>query len=381
MTQPISNQRHLFDIPADVTYINCAYLSPLLRSAAERGIWGVGRKVRPWTIVRRDFYDEVEETRAAFARLTGAAADDVALIPSTSYGAATAAANLSLAKGQSIVLIEGEHSSNVRIWHVMARDAGARIVTVARPGDGDWTAAVLAAIDPSTAIVALPNLHWTDGGLIDLAAVGVRTRAVGAAYVIDGTQSIGAFPLDLKAVQPDFLVCSAYKWLLCPYTLAFLYAAPHRQNGRPLEQHGFNRAGAETAEGATDYPEAFQPGARRYDMGERSNFIHLPMAIVALKQLAAWGPSNIAATLKPLTDALAEGGRALGLSAPPDSRRVPHMIGLSRPGQPLPPDLAQKLARQKIHVSQRGPALRISPHLYNSAADVERLLGALKPLL
>lgn len=380
MTAPIPYQRHLFDIPDDVTYVNCAYLSPLLKAAAARGARGIERKVHPWTIVRTDFYDELELTRAAYGRLIGAAADDIAIIPSTSYGAAIAAANLTVGKGQSILVIAGEHGSNVRIWQVLARDAGARLVTVERPADGNWTAAVLAAIDSSTAVAALPNLHWTDGGMIDLVAVGARLRAVGAAFVVDGTQSIGAFPLDLKAVQPDFLICSAYKWLLCPYTLGFLYAAPHRQTGRPIEEHGFNRAGAAAAEGATDYPETFEPGARRYDMGERSNFIHLPMAIVALEQLTAWGPANVTATLKPLTDALAEGGRKLGLDAPPANHRVPHMIGLSRPGG-LPADLAGKLAQQKIYVSQRGQALRLSPHLYNSAADVDRLLGALKPLL
>jgi selenocysteine lyase/cysteine desulfurase len=84
------------------------------------------------------------------------------------------------------------------------------------------------------------------------ASVGDRAQAVDAAFVVDGAQSIGAMPFDVQAVRPDFLLCSAYKWLLCPYTLGFLYAAPHRQRGRPIEQHGFNRAGAEHAEGATD---------------------------------------------------------------------------------------------------------------------------------
>jgi selenocysteine lyase/cysteine desulfurase len=380
MIAPLPNQRYRFDIPDDVTYINCAYLSPLLKTAAARGIQGVQRKVHPWTILRNDFYDELEQTRAAYARLIGATADDIAIIPSTSYGAAIAAANLPMDKGQSIVAIAGEHSSNVRIWKILAERTDGRMITVERPVDGNWTAAVLAAIDSSTAIAALPNLHWTDGGMIDLAAIGARLRAVGAAFVVDGTQSIGAFPLDLGAVQPDFLICSAYKWLLCPYTLGFLYAAPHRQNGRPIEEHGFNRAGAAAAEGATDYPEEFEPGARRYDMGERSNFIHLPMAIVALEQLSAWGPANIAATLKPLTDALAEDGRKLGLDAPPAGHRVPHMIGLTRPGG-LPVGLTEKLAAQKIYVSQRGAALRVSPYLYNSAADIDRLLAALKRLL
>jgi selenocysteine lyase/cysteine desulfurase len=188
-------------------------------------------------------------------------------------------------------------------------------------------------------------------------------------------------PFDVQAVRPDFLLCSAYKWLLCPYTLGFLYAAPHRQRGRPIEQHGFNRARAEHAEGATDYPEEFQSGARRYDMGERSNFVNLPMAVVALEQLDTWGPANIAATLKPLTNAIAEGAAKLGLTAPHARLRAPHIVGLSRLGGSLPADLTQRLAQQKIYVSLRGETLRISPHVYNSPTDVERLLKALAHLL
>jgi selenocysteine lyase/cysteine desulfurase len=143
----------------------------------------------------------------------------------------------------------------------------------------------------------------------------------------------------------------------------------------------FNRAGVEQAEGATDYPEQFQPGARRFDMGERSNFINLPMAVTALEQLDTWGPANIAATLKPLTDAIAEGAAKLGLTAPHARLRAPHIVGLSRLGGRLPADLAQRLAEQKIYVSLRGEALRVSPHVYNSTADVERLLDALADLL
>jgi selenocysteine lyase/cysteine desulfurase len=184
-------------------------------------------------------------------------------------------------------------------------------------------------------------------------------------------------PFDVGAVQPDFLVCSAYKWLLCPYTLAFLYAAPHRQNGHPIEEHGANRAGAEHAEGRTAYTVEFQAGARRYDMGERSNFINLPMAVAALTQIRDWGVANIAQTLAQIVDAAAETGASLGLHAPPGPHRAPHMLGL-RPADGFAPALARTLAAEGIHVSVRGGALRLSPHLYNMTADAERLFAALR---
>ena len=95
--------------------------------------------------------------------------------------------------------------------------------TIRRPPDNDWTAAVIDAIDHQIAIAALPNCHWTDGTLLDLVKIGARCRQVGAALVVDGTQSLGAMPFSVAAVQPDFLITTAHKWLLGPYSLGLAY--------------------------------------------------------------------------------------------------------------------------------------------------------------
>lgn len=374
MTIPI--QRHLFDIPADVAYFDCAYLSPLLRDVRAAGERGLARKSHPWDVQRKDFFEEVEAARALFARLIGAEAGDVALIPATSYGMAVAGANLALGPGQRVLVLANQHSSNAHQWRVRAAAAGAELVTVPRPADGDWTAAILTSAVADTAIVATPNCHWTDGGLVDLVAVGRRCRELGAALVVDGTQSVGAMPLDLDAVRPDFLLCSAYKWLMCPYGLGFLYAAGRRQAGHPIEEHGWNRAGADSHEGKMGYLTEYAAGARRYDMGERSNFITLPMAIAALERLLAWGVEEIAASLRPVTEEIVDRAAPLGLTAPPARHRAGHLIGLRREAG-LPPGLAQALAARKVHVSVRGDSIRIAPHLYNTPADIDRLIAGL----
>ena len=373
---PLPCQRHLFDIPEGVTYLNCAYLSPLLRSVHEVGKAALARKVHPWTIVRSDFHDDVERARARFAKLINATADDIAIVSSTSYGIAVAGANLPLERGQHVLVLADQHASNVLQWQKRAKESGGEVATVPRPADGDWTTAVLERLDRTTAIAALPNLHWTDGGTLDLVAIGRRCRELGAALVIDGTQSVGAMPLDVGAVQPDFLVVSAYKWLLCPYTLGFLYAAPHRQDGRPIEEHGQSRQGAATAEGKTGYTLEFAPGARRYDMGERSNFISLPMAVAAMDQLADWGVPTIAATLRGLTSRVAAEAERRGFSLPPAAHRAPHILGF-RSAEGFSVETAKQLAAEGVHVSLRGGALRVSPHLYNDDADVDRLFSVL----
>jgi selenocysteine lyase/cysteine desulfurase len=375
----IPNQRDLFEIPDDVAYLNCSYMSPLLRQARAAGEAAVARKSQPWRISASDFFTGSEETRALFARLVGAGADGVAIIPSVSYGVALAGANLPVAAGQRILTLAEQYPSNLYAWRDLAERSGATIITIPRPTDHDWTAALLAELDERTALVAVPHFHWTDGGRVDLARIGEQARAVGAALVVDGTQSVGASPFDVNVIQPDFLICAAYKWLLGPYSLGFLYAAPHRRAGRPLEWNWITRAGSEDFAGLVNYRDEFQPGARRYDMGERSNFALLPIAQAALEQILEWGVEEIAATLRTMTDEIASRANALGLNTAPPPLRASHLIGLR--AKTLPADLPTLLAQSQVYVSVRGDSIRVSPHLYNTPADIERLFATLADAL
>src|SRR6185437_1479508 len=192
MSEPESatlpSQRHLFDIPDDVAFLNCAYMSPLPNASVAASEAGLRRKSHPWSIAPGDFFTGSEAVRGLFARLVNARADDIAIVPSASYGMAQAANNLALTKAQTIVTLAEQFPSNVYPWMELAARTGATHVTVPRSADDDWTAAVLAHIDAATGLVAVPHCHWTDGGLVDLEAVGAACRRVGAALAIDGTQ-------------------------------------------------------------------------------------------------------------------------------------------------------------------------------------------------
>ena len=378
----LGDQRHLFEVPAGITYLNCAYMGPQLRSAREIGERAVGRKSRPWEISPRDFFDEVEESRDLFARLVGGDADGVAVIPSVSYGMAVAAKNVAVGEGQKILLLEYQFPSNVYPWRELATERRAEILTVPRPDDHDWTAAVLDALDERVAVVTLPNCHWTDGSLVDLVRVGERAREVGAALVVDAIQSLGALPFDVAEVRPDFLVAGAYKWLLGPYGVGFMHVGERHREGKPVEHNWINRRGSEVFARVAEYRDEFAPGARRYDVGERSNFVLLPMANEALRQILAWGVENVAETVGGLTDLVEDRANDLGVEAMPKEKRARHMIGLKL-GPDAPENLAARLAAEGIFVSVRGESVRISPHLYNTEEDVERLFSglgkALKP--
>jgi selenocysteine lyase/cysteine desulfurase len=372
----LGNQRGLFEIPEGISYLNCAYMAPQLRSAREAGERAVGRKSRPWEITPPDFFEDAEESRALFARLVGGDPDGVALVPSVSYGIAVAAANVPIREGQRILILEDQFPSNVYAWRELAKRSGAKLVTVPRPTDHDWTSAVLEQLDENTAVAALPNCHWTDGSLLDLARVGERAREVGAALVVDAIQSLGAHPFDVREVRPDFLVASAYKWLLGPYGVGFLYADEGWREGEPIEHNWINRRGSEDFSGLVSYEDAFQPGARRYDVGERANFALLPIANEALRRILDWDVENVSETIGGLTDLIEEEAVERGIEAVPKQARARHMIGL-RLGPAAPEDLAARLAAQGVYVSVRGESVRVSPHLYNTERDVERLFAAL----
>jgi selenocysteine lyase/cysteine desulfurase len=366
----LRDQRDLFSIPDGVTYLNCSYLGPQLRSVTAAGLDAVRGKEQPWSLAPVDFFTGSERLRAAFASLIGADADGVAFVPSVSYGVGVAVANLPL-RGRATLLLADDFPSDVYPWR-----AAGPVVTVERPKDDDWTAAVLDRLDEGIGVVAVPHVHWTDGGLVDLAAVGAAARSVGAALVVDATQSLGAFPLDVAAVQPDFLVAAGYKWLLGPYALGYLWVAPRHRDGVPLEANWINREGSEDFASLVAYRDGYQPGARRYDVGERSNFVLTPMAHAALTQIAEWGIAEVAAYAGTLTARLAAGARERGLAVAPDHLRGPHLLGIRFPDG-LPAGVAERLAAQRIHVSIRGDSVRVSPHVYNTPDDCDRLLAAL----
>jgi len=377
----LSSKRHLFDIPDDIAYLNCAYISPLLNAVRDAGIAGARRKSRPWEIFPVDFFTDAEESRGLFAELIGASADDVSLAPAASYGTSTAARNLPVEPGQRILVLHEQFPSHVYPWRELARERGGTMMTLPRPEDDDWTRVILEALDERVAVAALPHVHWTDGALIDLERVGARCREVGAALVIDGTQSVGALPFDVKAIQPDFVAVATYKWLLGPYGAGFLYVAPKWQDGVPLEYSWIDREGSEDFANLVDYRDTYQPGARRFDVGERGNIHLVPMAKEGLRQLLDWGVDNIYATIRARTDRIAERAGDMGIGTLSPEHRGGHYLGLRFPGG-VPTGLAERLAEERVYVSVRGRnAVRITPHLWVTDEDEDRFFDVLAAAL
>ncbi|MBX7533767.1 aminotransferase class V-fold PLP-dependent enzyme [Qipengyuania sp. 1XM1-15A] len=376
----IESQRHRFAIPDDVHYLNCAYMAPLSDGVSKAMVEGAMFKCEPWKYTPGDFFTGSERFRERAGELSGTQPDNIAIVPSASYALAIAALNCPVEQGQCIVTLAGQFPSNVYVWRDLAAERGAKVVTVMRDENSCWTDAVLDAIDQDTAIAALPHCHWADGRLVDLERVGARCREVGAALVLDLTQSLGAMPLDLGAVRPDFAVAACYKWLMGPYGIGHLYVDPRHHSGRPLEQNWINRGGSEDFTRLVDYRDDYQPGARRFDMGERSNPPLLNGAVAAFDFLLEFGIEAVAEELGSKTTAIASQAADLGLTAAPIGQRAAHFLSLGFP-QGVPDGLTQRLADRNVMVSLRGRSLRVTPHLYNDERDAAALIETLRELL
>jgi selenocysteine lyase/cysteine desulfurase len=380
VSQPLGAQREAFAVPADIAYFNTATLSPQLHRVRAAGEAALERRGRPWTIGPGDWFAEVERLRALFGRLVGADADGIALVPATSYGFAVAARNLALRGGDRVLVLAEEYPSGIYTWRAAARASGAEILTVRRAPGQPWTDAILDALDERVRVVSVPNVHWTDGAMVDLAAVSSRTHELGARLVIDGSQSIGAMPFDVAALRPDFVTSVGYKWLLGPLGVSYLYVAEEHRGGEPVEQNWIAREGSEDFARLVDYRDEYQPGARRFDVGQRTNFELVPMAIAALEQVDSWRVDRVSATLALVTASIATATTALGLDPLAPDQRGPHLLGVRLPDA-IRSAVVPALAAANCFAAVRGEMLRIAPHLHVDDADIERLVDALATVL
>jgi len=376
----LASQRGLFEMPRNICYLNSASYSPLPLRTLEAGRAAVGRKAAPWTLDAGFANRQHERARLAAARLINADPADIALISSISYGVATAAKLLTLARGARVLILENDHSSPVLEWQARAEAQGFIIETVRQPEDGDWTSAVLAAIErpgaPSVCLASISSVHWSDGGLIDLERAAEALRRHGAVLLVDATHSAGVMTLDVKRLDPDFVIFPTYKWLLGPYGRAFIYIAKRHQDGAPLEQTAFGRRDVR-AENAVYFADTrYVAGARRFDMGERDHFISMEMAAIGMEMMADWGAAAITERLGMLTQRIAEGVRGSGVRVAEPHLRAPHILSLGfRDG--LLAGLVEALAGEGIHVAARLNRMRISPHVFNDEVDADRFVAAL----
>lgn len=358
--------------------MNGAYMSPLLKSVEEAGIKGISRKRDPSSIKSDDFFNEAEETRIKLGSLINAAPQQIALIPSCSYGLKSVVNNLPVNNGKYAITVAEEFPSDYYTILNWCKKNDKELKVISPPnslqGRGRiWNDKILESINIDTAVVIISSIQWTDGTRFDLQKIGERCKEVNAVFIVDGTQSVGALPIDVTAYRIDALVCAAYKWLLGPYSIGFGYFSEYFNRGVPLEDTWMNKSNANDFTRLTSYIDEYKPGAARYNAGEFSNFILTPMLGAALEQIIDWKVNLIQDYCSNLIQPLVQLLKEKNFWIEDENYRTNHLFGFLLPQTLSRAHLLEKLQERKVFVSIRGDAIRVSTHLYNTERDIVAL--------
>ena len=374
-------QKTKFILSKKVTYLNCAYMSPMLKKVEKAGVKGIKQKRKPYHITPVDFFKTSDLVKKKFSSIIDCKNyNRIAIIPSASYGLANVVNNISIKEKDEIILLDEQFPSNVYPWLNVKERSKAKLVFIKRPdtliGSGKkWNEEILAAITNKTKVVAIGNIHWACGTLFDLIAIRKKTAEVGALLIIDGTQSIGALPLSIEKIKPDALICAGYKWLMGPYSIGVAYYGNYFDKGIPIEDNWINRRGSENFSGLINYSDKYGELASRYNVGEQSNFILLPMLLAGLNQIESWGVKNIQDYCKNLISEEIKKVNQKKYWIEKENYRANHLFGIKQLDNKI--NLIEKLKSKKISVSIRGDKIRVSPHVYNDKREIKKLFECL----
>jgi selenocysteine lyase/cysteine desulfurase len=365
---------------APTVYLNCAYQGPFPRATAARITQAIELKCHPDRLHPQEYFDLPDRVRARFAQLVGAAPQEIAITNSATQGVGVVATGLDLKAGDEIIISSRNFPANIFTW-LHLRRRGVRVRVIRPAGDHVTLAEVEAELSARTRVVALDWVNYTSGARLDLAALADLAHRRGALLVVDGTQGVGAVPLDLRATPVDALAVAAYKWLLGPYGTGFLYLRPEVQERLDLAVVNWM-----TVEGSEDFDalpiEEFKlpRAARIFDVAETPNFINLNGLEASLEFLGQAGVATIYGHCSSLLDRLAAGLRERGLRLSDAARPEQRSTILAFQAETLAATEAvhRALAAERVAVSLRHGYIRVSPHLYNTEEDIERLLSVVR---
>tara|TARA_A100001388_G_C28728166_1_gene480079 strand:- start:122 stop:1273 length:1152 start_codon:yes stop_codon:yes gene_type:complete len=382
MGNKISCQRNLFNIPDEIVYLNTAYISPLSLKVEKAINKGCKLETEPWKIDPEfHFFHQIKETKIIFSNLFNISYKNVSLIPSASYGISTAANNIKLTKTKNkILILKDQFPSNVYPWMELSKKQEGILEIIDDLNETTLTEEIINKISEEVAVVAIPNIRWTDGYIIDLKKVSDACKKFDVNLILDLTQSAGAMQIDLKEINPEFAIIANYKWMLGPYSTGFLYISDKFIDGVPLEETWIGRKNSQDFSKLTDYQSLYNSDSIRFDMGQRANFSLLPGVKAALEQLHDWSIRKIENTLYQNNLIICKGLSELGFEILSEKNRAPHFISARLPGY----DgnlFINILKKNKIFISERSGFLRITPHLWNNEEDFFKLINCLKSII
>lgn len=322
---------------------------------------------------------EMNNLRATAATFLSASSDEIALLGPTSLGLSLFAAGLDWAPGDEVLYHADDYPANVYPWLNLRRH-GVIVKPIETERPGEITApAVEAALTPRTRLVALASAFFLNGYRIDVDAIGSMLHRHGVLFSLDAIQTLGAFPLSVQHV--DFLSADAHKWLLGPLSAGIVYVKrEHFERLRPILLGAGN---VHAPDFVSQAEIAFLDSAARYEPGVLNIGPLLGMR-AGMELLAEIGLKNVAGRIAYLVVHLADGLAELGFAAagPTKGSTASGMLTVSHPRVEAG-KLFLTLQEKGVTVSQRRDRagkgyLRISPHFYNTEAELERTLEILR---
>ena len=356
------------------TYLDHAAVAPISQPAADAiSTWAreattMGASVWP------QWAHQVEATRLHAARLIGASPEEIALIPSTTAGISLVAEGYPWKPGDNVVAPADEFPSNQYPWMNLA-SRGVELRRVEMPVNRIDLNRLERACDGRTRIVSVSWVAYANGWRNDVAELAALAHRHGALLFLDAIQGLGAFPLDATAAGVDFLAADGHKWMLGPEGAGVFYVRrEHLDRLRPLG------VGWHSVRQGTDFTHIkldFKPAAERYEGGSQNMPGMLGLG-ASIELLLALGIDAIAQRILEVTDLACLKLRELGaeIISCREPLHASGIVSFDMPGRDLA-DVRRRLVAENILLSHRAGRLRISPHGYNTAEDIERLIEAL----
>jgi len=365
-----------FDIE-DATFLNAAGNAPMPKVSLRATQSALDWKKFPHRIPDSAYFETPARIRESIAKLIGAQTEEIALTTGASSGTALVAYNLDWKTGDEVLTGKGEFPLQFTTWKPMEEREGVKLKVVSPQNRFISADDFIAALSPRTRLVSASLVRFDDGVLLDAAKLAAACHAQGTFLLLDASQCCGAIPMDVTTLGADFIVSAGYKWLLSPYGTGFLWAKNERvAKMRPGPFYWMALEGADRFASLVFTDPKPAAGARRWDSAETASYFNLAGMDASLQFVLNLGPQTVSAHNRKLIDLLYERlpkDRCIP-SSPLDSiQRGPYGCFAARTPEKTAV-LFENLQKENVIVSLREGNIRVSPHLYNTERDIDRLI-------
>jgi kynureninase len=379
----LSAYRREFPVVDRRTYLISASLGPLstrARAAAEEHL-DLWQRLGPEELWFDHALPKLQECRERFARLIGAGADEIAVVPSVSAGMSSIASCLDYQSRPQIVLSDMDFPTNHHVWRAQQQAGAKPDVVSSDDGIRVDPQRIVERVGDQTALVNVNRVLYSSSWIVDLEPIVAAAHDAGALVLVDDYHGSGVLPIDVHELEIDLLVSGALKWLCGGQGIAFLYC--RRDLVQKLDPRVVGWFGAKDFFSFDASELRLRDDARRFETGTFA----LPQAwtaAAALSLILEVGVDAIRARNQELTRAVVERAQRAGLEvlSPTVDAERGGLVRVRIPGGTTgAAALLKELFERDVVLDRRGDAFRISPHFFNDDDDLERCFTVLAELL